>query len=381
MFGGNITAGTAKRKLVLGLAALLSVGIVATGCTSDPAPADGQKNSGATVVRVIDGDTIVADLSGIETTIRLLNIDTPETKDPNRSVQCLGPEATEYTKSLLQPGDKIELEYDVQRLDPYGRTLAGVYKDGSLVNADIAAAGLGVAVLYQPNERFYAEVKAAEQAAADAQSGLFSPSINCTVPALATQAIEDLEALENVDPESSAAAGTAIAVVAAAVLAGKSKSAALKALDSEDDGVRRAVWAARKAKYLPRIDAALKRATGMETELTAAKSALEKTEKAEARAKAEKAEHEAAVKVKAEAKQKAATAEKQAAAKRKAAAAASAKKAAQRKAASKKQYVAPKKTYRAPVKTSKPQKSGGSYAGYTGPRCYAPGGKSWKPCG
>ena len=61
------------------------------------------------------------------------------------------------------PGDKIELEYDVQRLDPYGRTLAGVYKDGSLVNADIAAAGLGVAVLYQPNERFYAEVKAAEQ--------------------------------------------------------------------------------------------------------------------------------------------------------------------------------------------------------------------------
>ncbi len=267
LFGGTNTARPAKRKLAAAIATLLSVGIVATGCTSAPAPTAGKNDSRATVVRIVDGDTIVAEVSGTETTIRLLNIDTPETKDPNEPVQCLGPEATEYMKSLLAPGDMIDLEYDVQRLDPYGRTLAGVYKDDSLVNADIAAAGLGVAVLYQPNERFYAEVKAAEQDAQNAEQGLFSPSIDCTVPAMVNQATSDLEGLEEVDPESSAAAGTALAVVAAAVLAGKAKKAALAALDTGEDGVAGAVWAARKAKHLPRLDAALNRATAMESKL------------------------------------------------------------------------------------------------------------------
>ena len=176
LFGGTNTAMPAKRRLAAAIATLLSVGIVATGCTSTPAPNKaGANDSRATVVRIVDGDTIVADVTGTETTIRLLNIDTPETKDPNEPVQCLGPEATEYMKSLLTPGDKIDLEYDVQRLDPYGRTLAGVYKNDSLVNADIAAAGLGVAVVYQPNERFYAEVKAAEQSAAKRGRGALQP--------------------------------------------------------------------------------------------------------------------------------------------------------------------------------------------------------------
>ncbi|MFF5790514.1 thermonuclease family protein [Paeniglutamicibacter sp. NPDC012692] len=325
-----------------------------------------KKDSHATVVRIVDGDTIVADVSGAETTIRLLNIDTPETKDPNEPVQCLGPEATEYMKSLLAPGDKIDLEYDVQRLDPYGRTLAGVYKNDSLVNADIAAAGLGVAVLYQPNERFYAEVKAAEQAAQNAEEGLFSPSIDCTVPALVDQASAALEALEETDPESSAEAGTALAVVAAAVVAGKAKKTAFKALGAVEGGVASAVWAARKAKYLPRFDAALDRAAAMESKLAKTEAALTKSER----------EARAAKKAAAEAKEKSA-AERKATAKRQAAA----KKAAQHQRMVKKPYVAPKKTYPAPVQTRKPKSSGGSYSGYTGPRCYAPGGKTWKPCG
>ena len=275
MFGGTNTAMPAKRKLAAACAVLLSVGIVATGCTSVPAPAAVKKDSQATVVRIVDGDTIVADLAGTETTIRLLNIDTPESKDPNEPVQCLGPEATEYLESLLKPGDGIDLEYDVQRLDSYGRTLAGVYKDDSLVNADIAAAGLGVAVLYQPNERFYAEVKAAEQSAAIEDKGLFSPAIDCTVPAMANRAASDLEALEDADPETPEAAGTALAVVTAAVLAGKAKKAALAALDEGEDGVASAVWAARKAKHLPRLDAALDRAIAMESRLATTRTAMQ----------------------------------------------------------------------------------------------------------
>ncbi|GAA4367601.1 thermonuclease family protein [Paeniglutamicibacter cryotolerans] len=359
MFGGNNTAGVARLRLATVVATMFSVGLVATGCTTAPVPTADKAEPHATVVRVIDGDTIVADVSGTEETIRLLNLDTPETKDPSVPVECLGPEATEFMESLLNPGDEIDLEYDVQRLDAYGRTLAGVYKDGSLVNADIAAAGLGVAVTYPPNERFYAEVKAAEAMAQKAAEGLFSPDVACTVPAMATAVIDDLENLEPADPGSSASAGKALAVVSAAVVAGKAKRAGLKALNTADDGVRGAVWATSKGRYLPGVDSALEGARTLETQLTKDLSVLAKKEKAERLAKAE-------AKKKAEARQKAIVAEQQAA--------------ARRKAAATKRYVAPKKSYRAPAQPRKRSTGGGSYSGYNGPRCYAPGGKSWRPC-
>ncbi|MCT1910715.1 thermonuclease family protein [Brachybacterium paraconglomeratum] len=162
------------RSLGLALSALLA-GTLLTGC--DDGSGEG------TVVRVIDGDTLVAVVAGEETTIRLLNIDTPETKHPDLPVQCLGPEATDFLAERLPAGTEIELEYDEERLDRYDRTLAGVYESGSLVNAEIAAEGLGVPVYFEPNDRFLPEV---EEAAATAQSeglGLFSAATECTVPA------------------------------------------------------------------------------------------------------------------------------------------------------------------------------------------------------
>lgn len=162
------------RSLSLALGALLA-GALLTGC--DDGSGEG------TVVRVIDGDTLVAVVAGEETTIRLLNIDTPETKHPDLPVQYLGPEATDFLAERLPAGTEIELEYDEERLDRYDRTLAGVYESGSLVNAEIAAEGLGVPVYFEPNDRFLPEV---EEAAATAQSeglGLFSAATECTVPA------------------------------------------------------------------------------------------------------------------------------------------------------------------------------------------------------
>lgn len=166
------------RSLGLALGALLA-GSLLTGC--DDGSGEG------TVVRVVDGDTLVAVVAGEETTIRLLNIDTPETKHPDLPVQCLGPEATDFLAERLPAGTEIELEYDEERLDRYDRTLAGVYESGSLVNAEIAAEGLGVPVYFEPNDRFLPEV---EEAAATAQSeglGLFSAATECTVPAQVEQ--------------------------------------------------------------------------------------------------------------------------------------------------------------------------------------------------
>lgn len=387
MFGGTNTTTLTKRKLGATIATIMSLGLVLTACTPASSPNKSSDESAATVVRIIDGDTIVANISGTDTTVRFLNIDTPETKHPEKPVECLGQEATEFTQSLLAPGDKITLAYDIERLDPYGRTLAGVYKDEKLVNAQIAAAGLGVAVIFQPNERFYAEVKAAEESAQTSASGLFSTSIACTVPATFAGALADFDEVVDADPTSAAAAGTAVGVAAAAILAGKAKSAALKSLHEGEETVASSIWAARRAAAQPKLEAAQKRATDIEVKLTRSQSTLAASEKAakdaetEKKAKEERAKQEKIAAEKKAAQQKA---EQQTKVKHQQEVA---KAEAQRKAAAKKKataptkkYVAPKKTYKAPVKKNKPKKSGGSYAGYTGPRCYAPGGKSWKPC-
>ncbi|WP_199173952.1 thermonuclease family protein [Brachybacterium sp. UMB0905] len=202
--------GTPKRRIVqvLGTVAALVIGVNAVHA------AFGKDDGVGEVVRVIDGDTIVALVAGEETTIRLLNIDTPETKHPGQPVQCLGPEATAFLTDRLPEGTKIQLEYDQEREDPYGRTLAGVFESDSLINAEIAAAGLGVPVVFKPNDRFLSEVRSA---AADAQEkglGLFGTETDCTIPAqlqTLASAAEQLPATVEGDPtDAIAEAATAV---------------------------------------------------------------------------------------------------------------------------------------------------------------------------
>src|SRR4030066_595806 len=80
--------------------------------------------------RVIDGDTIVVTIGGQEEKVRLIGVDTPETVHPNKPVEYFGKEASEFTRRMVE-GKQVSLEYDWQRKDKYGRTLAYVYlKDG-----------------------------------------------------------------------------------------------------------------------------------------------------------------------------------------------------------------------------------------------------------
>lgn len=163
------------------------------------------------VVRVIDGDTLIALIDGEETTIRLLNIDTPETKDPDESVQCLGPEASAFLAERLPAGTPIELEYDEERLDRYDRTLAGVSESESLVDAEIAEAGLGAPVYFAPNDRFLREVEEASERAQENGVGLFSEEIECTLPGqlqAQSAAVEQVPATVAGDP-ADALAGAA----------------------------------------------------------------------------------------------------------------------------------------------------------------------------
>src|SRR5688572_14844689 len=101
---------TARRALVL-LGALLTAVVAGLAATTSGSATAGRSDA-ITVTRVVDGDTIQARLPGGEETIRLIGIDTPETVDPRKPVQCFGREASERTKALLPEGTAIRLERD-----------------------------------------------------------------------------------------------------------------------------------------------------------------------------------------------------------------------------------------------------------------------------
>lgn len=94
-----------------------------------------------------DGDTVMVDMNGVEEKIRMIGVDTPETKDPRKAVQCFGQAASDFTKQLI--GDQsIRLEADPLNTnrDRYNRLLRYVYlADGRLVNAELIKQGYGFA--------------------------------------------------------------------------------------------------------------------------------------------------------------------------------------------------------------------------------------------
>lgn len=88
------------------------------------------------VTKILDGDTIKVKVNSKTITVRMLGIDTPETVDPRKEVQCYGKEASDATKGLLS-NNKVSLHLNPNRevSDKYGRYLAYVYlEDGTFVN-------------------------------------------------------------------------------------------------------------------------------------------------------------------------------------------------------------------------------------------------------
>lgn len=128
----------------------------------------------ATVERVVDGDTVVVRAAGVRERVRLIGVDTPETKDPRRPVQCFGHEASTYTTRLLPPGTPIRLERDVELRDRYGRLLAYVYRgDGLFVNLALARDGYARLLTYPPNVAHVDEFTSAVTGAREAGRGLW----------------------------------------------------------------------------------------------------------------------------------------------------------------------------------------------------------------
>jgi micrococcal nuclease len=168
------------RRIVVGVALVLvgacahSRGTATQGAADVPAGVAAGVPAGddVTVTRVVDGDTIV--VAG-RTRVRLIGIDTPETVDPRRPVQCFGREASDHMKSLLPTGAPVRLAYDADRFDRFGRTLAYVYRrrDGLFVNAALVGDGYAQVATFPPNVAHVDEFIALQRRARERGAGLW----------------------------------------------------------------------------------------------------------------------------------------------------------------------------------------------------------------
>jgi micrococcal nuclease len=139
-------------------------------------------SEGWVVVAVVDGDTVKVRRAGSELTVRLIGLDTPETVDPARPVECFGPEASAFARARLA-GRTVTLELDPSqgRRDVYGRTLAYVWLDPPsgerrLFNWVVVRQGFAVEYTYDRSYRWRRAFIRAENKAAAAGLGLWSPS-------------------------------------------------------------------------------------------------------------------------------------------------------------------------------------------------------------
>lgn len=129
------------------------------------------------VVGIVDGDTIKVSINGKTETVRLIGVDTPETKDPRKPVQCYGPQATSRMQHYVQ-SKNVRLESDPSQgdRDKYGRLLRYVHlQDGRNVGYHMILDGAAHEYTYNKPYKYQKLFKEAERIAKQKKVGLWSP--------------------------------------------------------------------------------------------------------------------------------------------------------------------------------------------------------------
>lgn len=126
------------------------------------------------VLRVVDGDTFKCMIDGKEQTVRLIGVDTPESVNPKEEKNTVeGKIASEYTKRYLENRD-VELEYDIQKTDKYGRILAYVWNGDTLFNFKLIRDGIAKPMTIAPNVKYSEIIKNLEKKAVENNKGFFN---------------------------------------------------------------------------------------------------------------------------------------------------------------------------------------------------------------
>lgn len=150
---------------------------------SQPAsPSEDSKTEGQSpqklykIIKVVDGDTVAVDIDGTKETLRLIGINTPETVDPRKPVECFGKEASNKAKEVLN-GKSVILESDpIQgERDKYGRLLRYIFlEDGTNFNKLMIAEGYAYEYTYNFPYKYQEEFKQAEKEARENKRGLWA---------------------------------------------------------------------------------------------------------------------------------------------------------------------------------------------------------------
>ena len=143
---------------------LFTYALLLSGCSNNSVTVS--PNS-ATLKHVVDGDTIDIAIGGNTERVRLIGINTPETKHPTKGMECFGPEASAYTEQLLPEGTALRVERDIEARDKYGRLLLYVYiaQSNVFVNLDLVLQGYARPMVFEPNTAHKADfAQAATQA-------------------------------------------------------------------------------------------------------------------------------------------------------------------------------------------------------------------------
>lgn len=184
---GPSVAATTSRPSTLGSLPVASTRPPGPSASPSPPPTvlSSPGRESAAVVAVVDGDTIRVALRGQTATVRYIGVDTPETVDPRRAVERLGPEAMEANRRLVE-GRTVTLERDVSEMDSFGRLLRYVYVESftgiTMVNAELVRLGYARVSTFPPDVKYQSLFLDLEREARSANRGLWAVATPSPTP-------------------------------------------------------------------------------------------------------------------------------------------------------------------------------------------------------
>ena len=137
------------------------------------------------VTRVVDGDTIEVKIGGKTESVRYIGIDTPETVDPRKPVQCFGVEALKKNKELVE-GKIVRLEKDTINRDKYNRLLRYIWLGDTLINQTLVEQGFAKSYSYPPDIKYQDKFVTAEKKAREDKLGLWTACVSVSMSATPT---------------------------------------------------------------------------------------------------------------------------------------------------------------------------------------------------
>lgn len=136
-------------------------------------PAAAQSTLEATVTRIVDGDTIHVRVDGRLEKVRYIGVNTPEVHHPRKAEEPGGRAAAAVNRDLVN-GRRVRLELDMQSRDRYGRLLAYVWMDETMINAELVRRGFAQAMTVPPNVRHQSLFLKLQREAREARRGLWA---------------------------------------------------------------------------------------------------------------------------------------------------------------------------------------------------------------